>query len=248
MPRRLFGLIGKTLKHSFSKKYFAEKFIKENITDVDYELFELSNIDEIQKLFENPDLKGFNITIPYKLEIIPYLDELDESAQKVGAVNVVKINPDNSKTGYNSDYYGFRKSLENWSGVGAIKSALVLGTGGASQAIIQTLLDMDIKVRMVSRSKSKGDLTYDEVNVNKNILNENLLIINCTPLGTYPDVSTKPDINYNWVSAKHYLYDLVYNPETTSFMKEGISRGANVKNGLEMLILQAEKSWEIWNS
>ena len=248
MADRLFGLIGKTLKHSFSKKYFSEKFIEEKIIDARYELFELPTIDQVRDVFNLPNLKGFNVTIPYKLEIIPFLDNLDISAKKVGAVNVVKINIDQSKTGFNSDYYGFKKSLESWADIKNIKGALVLGTGGASQAIVEVLKDLNIDFKMVSRSKNKAELTYKEINSDKKILNENQLIINCTPLGTYPDTDSKPDINYSWINSNHYLYDLVYNPETTSFMKTGLTQRAKVKNGLEMLILQAEKSWEIWNA
>jgi len=248
MPDRLFGLIGKTLKHSFSKQYFTDKFQKENIKNTRYELFELDSIDEIDNLFHRPGLLGFNVTIPYKLEVIPFLDSLDESAEKVGAVNVVKITSDQTKIGYNSDYYGFKKSLENWTDTKKIKNALILGTGGASKAIIEVLKDIDIKINIVSRSKGKGDLTYENINNDKEFIAENRLIINCTPLGTHPNVDAKPDIQYQWLSKNHYLYDLVYNPEITSFMNEGKKYGAKVKNGLEMLVLQAEKSWEIWNS
>ncbi len=248
MPDRKFGLIGKTLKHSFSKNYFSEKFKKENIIDAEYELYELASIQEVEKLFETDGIRGFNVTIPYKLDIIPYLDEIEESAQKVGAVNVVKINQDGKRIGFNSDYYGFKQSLENWADLSKIEGALILGTGGASRAIIEALKDLSIPLKIVSRSETKGDLTYDELNSQQEILKSNQLIINCSPLGTYPEVDSKPELSYEWLTTDHYLYDLVYNPEITSFMKEGNKMGAKVKNGLEMLILQAEKSWEIWNS
>lgn len=247
MSRRNFGLIGKTLKHSFSKKYFTEKFEKENISDASYELFELENIGQIQKIFDLPGLEGFNITIPYKEEIKPFLHSFDKSAEKVGAVNVVKILKNGHKIGYNSDYYGFKTSLENWADLQKINQALVLGTGGASKAVIASLEDLGILPRLVSRSKNKGSLTYDDLRNDPEIVRTHKLIINCTPLGTYPDVQTRPEINYDQITTEHFLYDLVYNPEITAFMQEGINRGAKAKNGLEMLILQAEKSWEIWN-
>ncbi len=247
MPDIQLGLIGKTLKHSFSKKYFSEKFSKENIQGVAYDLFELPTIEEVEKLFKIEHLKGFNITIPYKEDIFPYLDSLDHSAEKIGAVNVVKINDDGSKTGYNSDYYGFKTSLENWAPIDQISSALILGTGGASKAIKVALDDLGIKFNIISRDKTKGDLSYSELMQNELMITEYQLIINCTPLGTFPDIDSKPSIPYQALSNHHYLYDLVYNPEETAFMKAGLEHGAKVKNGLEMLILQAEKSWEIWN-
>lgn len=243
-----FGLIGKTLKHSFSKKYFTEKFAKENIPDVAYELYELENIGKIADVFAVPHLVGFNITIPYKEEIKPFLDELDESAKKVGAVNVVKIQKNGKKTGYNSDYYGFKASLQQWANLSLVKKALILGTGGASKAIIAALKNLGILTKVVSRSPNKSDLTYADLKQNPELMQSHSLIINCTPLGTFPDVDSKPDLEYDLLTKSHYLYDLVYNPETTAFMQEGIKRGAKVKNGHEMLILQAEKSWEIWNS
>ncbi len=248
MPDIQLGLIGKTLKHSFSKKYFTEKFKKENIRGYSYELYELSEINEVQKLFELEHLKGFNITIPYKQEIFPYLDHLDHSAEKIGAVNVVKINPDGSKTGYNSDYYGFKTSLENWADIANINWALVLGTGGASKAVNVALNDLGIRYQIASRSPEKGNLTYEDLKDDKDLFLSHRLIINCTPLGTFPDVSSRPDLPYEWLNKSFYLYDLVYNPEETAFMKEGLKHGARAKNGLEMLELQAEKSWEIWTS
>ena len=248
MPDIRYGLIGKTLKHSFSQNYFTEKFKKENIKGITYDLFELPQIQEVARLFEIKNLKGFNITIPYKEEILPYLQKLDHSAHKIGAVNVVKINPDGSRTGYNSDYYGFKTSLKNWVNTSQINGALILGTGGASKAIKAALVDLSIDFKTISRSKENGHFTYQDLNSSPHIIGNHQLIINCTPLGTFPDVMPKPAIPYHLLTSGHYLYDLVYNPEETSFMKEGLIHGAKVKNGLEMLILQAEKSWEIWNS
>lgn len=247
MTKRNFGLIGKSLKHSFSKKYFSEKFELEKIPEAFYNLYELERIDKVNDIFSIPGLVGFNITIPYKEEIKPYLDEFDESAKKVGAVNVVKIHANGKKTGYNSDYYGFKNSLEKWADLRTIKQALILGTGGASKAIIAALKDLEVQHIVVSRSQTDNGLTYKDLRKTPSLLKSHQLIVNCTPLGTFPDVDAKPDIDYRLLSNKHYLYDLVYNPEVTAFMKEGLDQGAFVKNGLEMLILQAEKSWEIWN-
>lgn len=242
---RQYGLIGKKLSHSFSKNFFTEKFTKEGLSDCQYGLFELSEIEEVTKLISNPDLRGFNITIPYKQAIMPYLDQLDRSADKVGAVNVVKVEHD-KLIGYNSDYFGFKQSLEEWLPEDYNLKALVLGTGGASKAIMASLKDLNIDFKSVSR-KAKGDiLSYDQLT--PHYLREYKLIVNTTPLGMSPSTDTAPDIDYNSLGAEHYLYDLVYNPELTKFLSLGKAKGSKIKNGLEMLHLQAEKSWEIWNS
>ena len=240
----VYGLLGRTLSHSFSKKYFTEKFAELGLNDHKYELFELDNINDIDILRKNAELKGFNITVPYKQDIIPHLTSIDENASKIGAVNVVKISNGNFH-GYNSDFYGFQRSLKNWMGeiLSSVK-ALVLGTGGASKAVTSALEDLNINYRVVSRTKVKGMLTYKEIS--KGIIRENQLIINTTPLGMSPDIENKPELIYNALTSDHYLYDLIYNPLETTFMKLGKYRGAQVKNGLEMLYLQAEKSWEIW--
>lgn len=248
MPKRQFGLIGYPLSHSFSKKYFAEKFQKENISDAEYHLYEIDKIEKVAEVFKVEGLTGFNITIPYKEAIKPYLDGLDHSAEKVGAINVVKIGPDGTKVGFNSDYYGFKTSLENWADLSLIKNALILGSGGASKAVKAALYDLNINFKIVSRSSTKGDINYDALNSDINYYKEHQLLINTTPLGTYPNTSLKPELKYEWLSSQHYLYDLVYNPEQTQFMLEGTKQGAHTKNGHEMLALQAEKSWEIWNS
>ena len=246
MPKDLFGLIGYPLTHSFSKKYFKEKFEKEGISDAEYQLFEIESIQSVENVFAQKNLKGFNITIPYKEEIKPYLTNLDPSARKVGAVNVVKLNPDGTSTGYNSDYFGFKSSLEKWADVNELTDAIILGSGGASKAIQAVLDDLNIAFRIVSRSKTKGDITYEELN--NESYDDFQLIINSTPLGTFPNIDQKPPIQYQKITSNHNLYDLVYNPSETVFMTEGKKMGAKVKNGLEMLVLQAEKSWEIWNS
>jgi shikimate dehydrogenase len=246
---RLFGLIGFPLSHSFSAKYFAEKFESENITDTDYHLFPLEDIAEVTSLIKlNPDLQGFNVTIPYKLAILPYLNSISEAAKSVGAVNCVKVSrngPDINLTGYNTDVYGFRESL-----LPALKSyhssALVLGTGGAAKAVCYTLNEMGITYTLVSR---KGDevsiLKYNQLT--ENIINSNLLIINTSPVGTFPDIDNCPDIPYQFLGNRHLLFDLIYNPAETKFLRLGREAGATILNGSDMLVLQAEKSWEIWN-
>ncbi len=248
---RKFGLIGYPLSHSFSGKYFAEKFDRENIQDASYELFELADIKEVSQVFALPELKGFNITIPYKHAIIDYLDRLDDSAQKVGAVNVVKIASDGSRIGCNSDYYGFKQSLINWIGATGITQmayALVLGTGGASKAVIAVLKDLGIEYKVASRSLSNGDLTYEQLNEHPKSLDKFSLVINTTPLGTWPNTLEKADLPYGQITESMFLYDLIYNPKVTAFMQEGSNKNAKVKNGHEMLVLQAERSWEIWNA
>jgi shikimate dehydrogenase len=244
-----FGLIGKTLSHSFSKNYFGDKFEKENITDAQYDLYELADCKELFNLIsENKqDLRGLNVTIPYKQDVLPYLKEIDPAAKKIGAVNVLKINTNGEIKGYNSDYYGFLTSLEEFAGEALTTcKALILGTGGASKAVKQALIDLNIPFQYVSRQKGENILSYDELT--PEIIKEHQLIINSTPLGMYPKVDTCPTIPYEAISSNHFLYDLVYNPEETLFMKKGREQGAKAIHGLQMLILQAEKSWEIWNS
>lgn len=244
---RRFGLIGRTLKHSFSKKYFGEKFSKENIADSSYDLFELSTIVELTDLLQNtPGLEGFNVTMPYKHEVMPFLTSFDHSAERVGAVNVVKIVRE-QLIGYNSDYYGFKGSLSRWLS-DDVNNALVLGTGGSSKAVLMALEDLDIKYQNVSRSVIEGCITYSDIQANPDILSDVQLIINTTPLGTFPAVDEMAELPETAFHAGHYVFDLVYNPSMTKLMKVAKAQGAKTKNGLEMLELQAEKSWEIWNS
>jgi shikimate dehydrogenase len=245
---KLYGLIGFPLSHSFSKKYFTEKFLNEGLTEHQYDLFELNDINEIVGLINNhPELVGLNVTIPHKETIIPYLDHLDKSAKIVGAVNVIKIK-DNVLTGYNSDFFGFESSLLKFINSSiASYSALVLGTGGASKAVIAVLKANKIPYRLISRSKGNDALTYDELN-NTSLIADSNLIINTTPLGMTPKTDSCPDIDYNQLSNKHYVFDLIYNPPETMFLAKAGGKKAEVKNGLEMLQLQAEKSWEIWTS
>jgi shikimate dehydrogenase len=246
---RLFGLIGYPLSHSFSAKYFAKKFEAESISDTDYQLFPLENISEVTSLIKlYPDLLGFNITIPYKVAILPFLDDITTSAKSVGAVNCVKVERDASGvklTGHNTDIYGFRESL-----VPFLKpfhsNALVLGTGGAAKAVCYTLNELGIHYTLVSRSgKENSILEYYQL-TNK-IISDNHLIINTSPVGTFPDTDKCPDIPYQFLTSRHLLFDLVYNPAETKFLKLGLEAGATILNGSKMLELQAEKSWEIWN-
>lgn len=245
---RKFGLIGYPLTHSFSKKYFASKFEKEGIADCQYDLYEIPDISLFPNILdENPGLEGINVTIPYKEKVIPFLDELDPACQKIGAVNCIKIQEGKLK-GYNTDYIGFRQSLEVFLGIDKPK-ALVLGTGGASKAVIQALTDMGIDFLMVSRNSSEnpGWITYEDLAGNPKILESHHLIINTTPVGTFPKTEEMPEINPKYITGMHKVYDLVYNPEKTFLMRSLEARGALVKNGLEMLQLQAEAAWKIWN-
>lgn len=240
-----YGLIGKTLSHSFSKKYFEEKFKRENINAV-YENFELNDISQVEGLFSiHSNLCGLNVTIPYKEQIIPYLDEVDEQAQKIGAVNTIYIDKETGKMkGYNTDVYGFKQSLKPFL-ENQHQRALILGTGGASKAVAYVLNELGITTAFVSRTPQlENQLSYDELN--ENILASFLLIVNTTPLGTFPNIDEKPAINYDAITPNHLLYDLVYNPAETAFLKEGKKRGALTINGEQMLQLQAEKAWEIW--
>ncbi len=242
---RKFGLIGKKLSHSFSAGYFNTKFKNEGLEDHFYSLFEIPGIENITEIFAIEGLAGLNVTIPYKQEIIPYLSSLDRSAEKVGAVNVVKITP-GGLVGYNSDFFGFQQSLMRWLNGHKIDNALVLGSGGAAKAVLAVLADMNIRATTVSRHPDEEQIGYADLN--EQILRKNKLIVNTTPLGMFPETDEYPDIPYKYLDEEFFLYDLVYNPETTTFMKKGMERGARVKNGLEMLHLQADRSWEIWNS
>ncbi len=243
---REFGLIGKTLKHSFSQKYFEEKFKREQITDASYSLFELTDIKQLTEFIrQHPQLVGFNVTIPYKQQIIPYLDELSEEAAAVNAVNTVVIERVGGQIltkGHNTDIIGFRESLRE---VDLPKQALVLGTGGAAAAVTYVLENLGCRCTAISRDPQRG-LPYSALNAD--IIRQHKFIVNCTPLGTYPNINEKPDIPYEGLSGEHFLYDLVYNPSETAFLKEGILRGAKVQNGLQMLHAQAEASWRIWNN
>ena len=239
-----YGLIGHPLKHSQSRFYFNEKFEYEGL-DCLYQHFDLKSLDELQEVMERyPDLCGFNVTIPYKEAVISLLDEIDETAKQVGAVNVVKITEGKLK-GYNTDVNGFEQLLNRALNGKTINHALVLGTGGASKAVQYVLKQKGIPFSTVSRSAEKGDYTYDTLN--DEILRQNHLIINTTPLGMAPYVNDFPDLHYQALSGKHILIDLIYNPKETAFMELGKTWGAKVYNGMQMFEEQAKKTWEIFN-
>lgn len=242
---KAYGLIGYPLTHSFSEKYFAEKFKAENITDCVYKLYELPDIQEFPALLKSiPNLHGLNVTVPHKEKVMAYLDEVETEAKKIGAVNVIKFQ-NGRTTGYNSDYQGFIQSLENFYPVKAGAQALIFGTGGAAKAVLAALDALGITYKIVSRQPQPGQLHYHDLT--PDLLAEYSLLINATPLGTYPKVDTCPDLPYEALSENHYLYDLVYNPAETLFLKKGREAGAKTKNGHEMLVRQAEVAWEIWN-
>lgn len=244
---RKFGLIGKDISYSFSRNYFKNKFEVENVIDASYENFDIETIDVFNsKLKQQPDIKGFNVTIPYKESIIPYLDKLNKKAKAIGAVNTIKISKKGKYVGYNTDFYGFKKSLKPHLKPHH-KKALILGTGGASKAIAYVLKNLDIKFVFVSRNPSnKNEIAYSELT--DKIIKKHTIIINCTPVGTHPNINACPEIPYSSIKQKHILYDLIYNPEETKFLSTGKLQGATVINGYRMLELQAEKSWKIWNS
>ncbi|MBS3737651.1 shikimate dehydrogenase family protein [Mesohalobacter halotolerans] len=239
-----FGLIGKDIDYSFSKTYFTQKFDNLNI-DATYENYDIDNILKLKSvLIREKNLKGLNVTIPYKQSVIEFLDQLDQTAKAVGAVNTIKI-VQNKLYGYNTDVFGFMSALfpllEKHH-----QKALVLGSGGASKAICYALKSFDIDYKIVSRQPVNNQIHYNDIN--KNTMNAHYLIINCTPLGTYPNIDESPDIPYAYLNQKHFLFDLVYNPKVSTFLAQGNNQGAKICNGYDMLRFQAEKSWEIWNA
>lgn len=244
---RTFGLIGFPLAQSFSQKYFTEKFNKEGI-DARYLNFEIEHIDELPELLNHHAyIAGFSVTIPHKESVIKYLDELDESADSAAACNVIKVSWENKKPrlkGYNTDLIGFSESIKPLLEAHHQK-ALILGTGGAAKAIAQAFRLMKIDYKYVSRTQKEGQFTYSELDLG--IMEDHSILVNCTPLGMFPNVNTCPDIPYHLTNEKHLFYDLTYNPSTTLFMQKGLDNGAKAKNGLEMLYLQAEAAWKIWN-
>ncbi len=247
---KLLGLIGYPLTHSFSENYFAKKFRDEGIEGYAYLNLPILRIDLIKDLIRKErELTGFNVTIPYKEQILPFLDEMDPEAREVGAVNTVKIQRQGREwhlKGYNTDVYGFRESLVPLLQGKGEQAALVLGTGGASKAVSHVLGQLGIPYRFVSRKHLPGQLMYKDLCLS--VILKHTLIINTTPLGTWPDVSSFPDIPYDILDPRHLLYDLVYNPEESTFLRLGREKGARIKNGLEMLELQADRAWEIWKA
>jgi shikimate dehydrogenase len=260
---RKFGLIGYPLSHSFSKKYFAEKFEKEGITDAVYELYPIEDIKDFNKfLHANPDLCGINVTIPYKVDVMAHIDWLDAEAKHVGAVNTIRIDKESPISvafqgevaftgddfrleGFNTDIYGFEMSLKPFI-KGHHNRALVLGNGGAAKAVCYVLHKLEIPYTIVTRRQEPGTILYSQLT--PQLIADNKIIINTSPVGTSPKIDECPDIPYEFITDEHLLYDLIYNPEKTLFLQKGEEKGAAIKNGHEMLILQAEKAWEIWNS
>lgn len=240
-----FGLIGKNIAYSFSKKYFTEKFSSDLFDDFTYENFDIESITDFPEILKNnPDLKGLNVTIPYKEAIIPFLDTMSDKAFKIGAVNVIRFTKKGNLKGYNSDWYGFKQSLEPLL-QSHHKRALILGTGGAAKAVAFALDQLGIFYTFVSREATENAIDYDRINVTT--FDNFQIIINCTPLGTSPNVTEFPPIPYQFFTDKHIAFDLIYNPEETQFLKKAKKKGAVTKNGYEMLVFQAEKAWKIWN-
>lgn len=243
----VYALVGKNISYSFSKEYFTNKFKELGLDSSEYINLDIQSIKELPLKIEDNKrfLKGLNVTIPYKLDVFNYLDKIDKKAQKVGAVNTIKISKKGKLKGFNTDVYGFKKSLKPLV-KNNHKKALILGTGGASKAVAYVLKKLNIKYKFVSRSpEGKMEVSYQDIT--KKIIKSHHLIINCTPLGTHPNINDFPDIPYQFISKEHLLFDLIYNPSETAFLRKGKEKGAVIKNGLEMLEQQAEKAWEIWN-
>ncbi len=247
METRVFGLVGRHLSHSFSRNFFNEKFANENIP-AEYRNFEIENIEDFPLIIEEtPELCGLNVTIPYKESIIPFLDEMDEAARTIGAVNVVKCIRKKGKVilkGFNSDVIGFTNSIRPYI-KGIHRKALVLGTGGASKAVCYGLLSLGVKPQLVSRTPKENVLCYEDLT--PEIIQGHKIIVNATPLGMFPQTDTCAQIPYEYITPEHLTYAVVYNPETTLFMEKCAAQGATTKNGIEMLLLQAYAAWDIWN-
>lgn len=245
-----YGLIGKQLSHSFSKKYFSKKFITQGIEDCEYLNFELENIQQIYDVIDKHRPRGFNVTIPYKESILPLLDDIDLEAKEIGAVNTIKVTYDSEGVcnlkGFNTDVHGFRQLIKPFF-ASHHERALILGTGGASKAVAFVLQKLGVNILYATRNpKENNQISYDDLN--ENVLKFHPMIVNTTPLGTYPNEDEFPNIPFQYLNEKSLLVDLVYNPEVTTFMKKGLDQGSKCINGLTMLHQQAEKSWEIFNS
>ena len=247
MPKtkNCFGLLGKNIGYSFSVGYFAEKFKSLNLEDYEYVNFDIPSIEDFPNIIkDNPNLKGMNVTIPYKEAVMPYLDKISKKAQRIGAVNTIKFTKSGKLKGYNSDYYGFKKSLKPLLEPHH-KKALILGTGGASKGVAFALEELGLTYTFVSREATDESIGYNLVN--STTFDNHQIVVNCTPLGTSPNVDAFPPIPYEYFTSKHIAHDLIYNPEETIFLKKAKKHGAKIKNGWEMLQYQAEKSWRIWN-
>lgn len=240
-----FGLIGSTVTHSFSKAFFDEKFFQEGLRDYHYDLYPLNNIDDLVGLLkENPELCGLNVTIPYKEKVMKFLSEISVDARKIGAVNVIKIK-ENKLMGFNTDCDAFFETVEKWFHASPGSLALILGTGGSSKAVQAALMKLNVPYKIVSREKGLADFVYEDLS--KETLLKFNLIINTTPLGMSPNTKAFPSLDYDALGPDHFIYDLIYNPARTMFLQKAEMRGCTIKNGLEMLHMQAEKSWKIWN-
>lgn len=245
MAKQQFGLVGKNISYSFSKAHFTKKFEDLNLPDYTYENLDFQEISELSNFIKNnPNLKGLNVTIPYKETIIPFLDTLSKKASEIGAVNTIRLTKNGKLKGYNTDYYGFQKALKPLLH-SHHKKALILGTGGASKAVAYALKQLGIKFNYVSRISTGNSIDYSHIDAAT--FREYQIIINCTPLGTYPNTNVCPEIPFHYFTSKHIAFDLIYNPAETLFLQKAKEQGAIVKNGLEMLVFQAEKAWEIWN-
>jgi shikimate dehydrogenase len=246
---RKYGLIGYPLGHSFSQKYFSEKFLKDQIKDCSYENYPLTDLNQLPSLVaKEPDLCGLNVTIPYKSEVLRFLDSIDNEASEIGAVNVIKINRSGNNialAGFNSDITGIKDSIKPYIN-DKLKNAIVLGTGGSSRSVCYVLKNLGMTIIRVSRNRREGVITYSDVS--PGLIAHTDLIVNTTPLGMYPAKDSKPELNYTLLSKKQILFDLVYNPEITAFLESGLQQGCTIISGLKMLHSQAERAWEIWNS
>jgi shikimate dehydrogenase len=251
--KKLFGLVGKNIDYSFSKKHFTEKFSAEHFTNCEYQNFDIDAIESFHDIIKNnPNLRGLNVTIPYKEIVIPFLDQLSEKAAKIGAVNVIRFKKNGILKGYNSDCYGFKKALQPLLQPHH-KTALILGTGGSAKAVAFALEELDINYTFVSRKASDPSdselanlKAIDYNRINATTFDNYQIVINCTPLGTSPNIKECPEIPYEYFTDKHIAFDLIYNPEETQFLKKAKKKGAITKNGQEMLVFQAEKAWKIW--
>jgi len=243
--KKRFGLIGKNIDYSFSKGYFNEKFRQEQLANCSYENFDLDSIELLSSILSLDNISGLNVTTPYKREVIRFLDLLSEPSKKMQAVNTIRIEKNGRKSGHNTDVYGFEKSLIELKKPRMPEKALILGSGGASSAIAFVLDKLDIHYQFVSRNPTNDQISYQAVN--SDLLKNYKLIINASPIGTFPKVNLSPELPYEEINKTHILFDLIYNPTETLFLKEGKKRGAIISNGLKMLEYQAEKSWEIWN-
>ncbi|OCB78683.1 shikimate dehydrogenase family protein [Flavobacterium crassostreae] len=244
--RKRFGLLGKNISYSFSKGYFSAKFEQEAYENYSYENFDIPEISLFNTLIkDNPEtLAGINVTIPYKEAVLPFLDQVSKKAKKIGAVNTIKFTKKGKLKGYNTDYYGFKKSLEPML-ESHHKKALILGTGGASKGVCYALKELGIAYTLVSRVQTENSIGYAAIN--SKIMQSHTIIINATPVGTSPNIEAYPALPYADFSSKHIAYDLIYNPAETQFLKRAAAEGAQTKNGYDMLVFQAEKAWEIWN-